>query len=367
MPGGAIRRWRDEVGSTYVLGHVRVALGLLLFWDSWRAARELEQGYFGDVFHWPIIPEALVASRATYANLVLARLLLAALVVAGRGARPALLLSAAAGGYVLLCDRLQFHHNRWALLCYALLLSLSPCDRSISVGSTGAPPGAGVGPLWAARLAQLQVSIVYLASGGSKLLDPDWRSGVVLLERTRLQAASTVAQGIPQGVVEWFSRPDVSSGLAKLAIATELGLAVGLWLPGTRVFALWWGVCFHLTIEASSRVEGFTWLTLAIYALFATPDVRARKFFYDAGRLRGRLAGRAVSWLDWLARFEVKPWAPDDLRRGRSIVIVRRDGTHATGVRALAMIARCVPLLFVLWAPLALLAGVTERGARSSG
>jgi hypothetical protein len=353
-----IRRWRDEVGSTYVLGEVRVALGVLLFWNALRAARELEQGYFGDVFHWPVVPEAFVPSHATYATLVLVQLLLAALVVAGRGARVALLLSAIMGGYVLLCDRMQFHHNRWALFCYALLLSLAPCNRSFSIG---APAGADVGPLWAARLARLQVSIVYLASGGSKLLDPDWRAGIVVLERIRLQTPATIAQGVPPRVVEWFSRPEIASGLAKLVIATELGLAIGLWLPSTRVFALWWGVCFHLTIEASSRVEGFTWLTLAVYALFATPDVRARKFFYDAGRLRGRFAGRAVSWLDWLARFEVAPWVPDDFRRGRTVVVVRRDGTYATGVRALAMIARCVPLIFVLWAPLALVASFTDR------
>jgi hypothetical protein len=360
----AIRRWRDEVGSLYVLGEVRVALGLLLFWNALRAARELEQGYFGDVFHWPIVPESFVPSHATYANLLLAQLLLAALVVAGRGARVALLLSAITGGYVLLCDRMQFHHNRAALFCYALLLSLAPCDRSFSIG---APVGANVGLLWAARLTQLQVSIVYLASGGSKLLDADWRSGVVILERVRLQAAAAIAQGVPPRVIEWFSHPAIASGLAKLAIATELGLAVGLWLPSTRVFALWWGVCFHLTIEASSRVEGFTWLTLAVYALFATPDIRARKFFYDAGRLRGRLAGRAVSWLDWLARFEVRPWTPDGLQRGRTVVVVRRDGTYATGLRALAMTARCVPLVFVLWGPLALLASFTESGDASSG
>ena len=42
------------------------------------------------------------------------------------------------------------------------------------------------------------------------------------------------------------------------------------------------------------------------------------------------------------------------------MVVVRRDGTYATGVRALAMIARCVPLIFVLWAPLALVASFTD-------
>ncbi len=362
---GWIRRWRDEVGDAYVLGLVRVIVGVLLFGNALRAARELEDHYFGDVLHWPMLPEALVAPRAVYASLVVAQLLLAVLVVAGYLARPALLASAVLGAYVLLCDRLQFHHNRWALFCYALLLALTPCDRSFYVA--GDATGTRVGPLWAARLAQLQASIIYVASGGSKLLDDDWRGGRVLLERVRLYGQQAVAHGVPAALVEWLSQPDVASALSKLAIATELFLAVGLWTRRTRVLALWWGAAFHLVIEATSRVEGFTWLTLAIYALFATPDVRARKLFYDSTRLRGRVTARAVSLLDWLARFEVKPWAPDGVKRGHTVVVVRRDGTHATGLGALAMIARCTPLLFPLWAPLAFFASFTKGGDANVG
>jgi hypothetical protein len=364
MPGW-IRRWRDEVGDAYVLGWVRVALGLLLFVNAHRALHEqLHQTYFGDVFHWPILPELLVPSSALYTAIVIAQILLAVLVVAGHAARPALLASALLGTYVLLCDRLQFHNNRWALFCFACLLSLAPCHRSLYVA--GPPASTRVGPLWAARLAQLQVSIVYVASGGSKLLDPDWRGGRVLMERFHLYGQQALAAGVPPGIVEWLSQPATSSALAKLAIVTELLVAVALWSSRARVLALWWGVWFHFVIEATSRVESFTWLMLAMYALFVTPDVRARKLFFDGARPRGRLLARAVSWLDWFARFEVRPWASDAVRHGHSIVVVRRDGTHATGVRALAMVARCVPLLFPVWAPLALAASFTKGGEAST-
>ena len=47
-------------------------------------------------------------------------------------------------------------------------------------------------------------------------------------------------------------------------------------------------------------------------------------------------------------------------------MVVRRDGSRATGVRALAMVARCVPLLFPLWAPLALAASFTKGGDASA-
>jgi hypothetical protein len=365
MPALAtLRRWRDELGDATVLGLVRVAIGLLLFWNGLRAARELQHGYFGEVFHWPMIPEALVASRNVYWGIVVAQLLLSALVVAGHRARPALLASALLGTYVLLCNRVEFHHNRWALFCQAFLLAFAPCDRSLVV--TGVHAGMRTAPHWAARLMGAQISVVYLASGGSKLFDPDWRGGQVLLERFRMFGGGALDAGVPRAVVDWMGSAGPASALAKVAIATELFLAVGVWLRGTRVFALWWGLWFHLTIEATSRVEGFTWLTLASYAVFVTPDVHARKLLYDSKRTRGRVLARATTLLDWFARFEVRPWQADALERGHTVVVVRRDGSHATGVRALAMIARCTPLLFPLWAPLALAASLTKGGEASA-
>jgi hypothetical protein len=241
-----------------------VVLGLLLLDSALRAARGLRGVYFGDVFHWPILPEALVAPRIVYGAIVVSEALLAAMVALGFRAQPALFGSGLLGAYVLLCDRVQFHNNRWALACYSLLLALTPCDRA----------GPRQGPLWATRLAQVQVALIYVASGGSKLLDPDWRSGRVIMERLSLYGGQAVDAGVPQGVLDLLSRPAAAHALATLAIATELLLSVGLWPRRTRAFALWWGVWFHLTIEATSRVESFTWLTLAMYALFATPDAR---------------------------------------------------------------------------------------------
>jgi hypothetical protein len=63
-----------------------------------------------------------------------------------------------------------------------------------------------------------------------------------------------------------------------------------------------------------------------------------------------------VAVLDWFARFEIRPWTPDGIVRGHTIVVIRRDSVHVTGIHALAVIARCTPLLFPLWGPLALVA-----------
>jgi hypothetical protein len=337
----ALRRWRDETGNTRALVVARVVLGCLLLDSAVRAEQELRRGYFGDFFHWPLIPEALVLPRVGYGVLVALQIVLAGMVIAGVRARPALFASALANAYVLACDRLQFHHNRWALACDCLLLSLAPCDRTRE------------GPLWAARLAQLQVAIVYLASGGAKLVDPDWRSGLVLATRFALYSGNAVQAGIPAAWVERVRQPDVSGALAAMAIATELLLCVALWPRRTRAIALWWGLMFHLTIEATSRVEGFTWLTLAMYALFAAPEIRARVFEYDPARALDRAMARAIRALDWLWRF--------DVREARGVVVVRRDGARVTGLGAWAAVARCTPLLFPLWPPLAIAAALVRR------
>lgn len=357
----ALARFRDEVEDGYVLGPIRAAVGALLAWQALVAGNELERiGYFGDKFHLPMIPEALVPPHQIYALVLAARVCLAVMVAIGVRARPALATSALLGLWILLCDRNQFHHNRYSLFCYAFLLALTPCDRSWrAVEADVLLPRSG--PWWGVRLSQVQVSLVYLASGGSKLLDPDWRDGLVLGDRIVRHAHLAIAKGVPHGIVDALSRPDVASAVAKLAITTELFLCVALLFRPTRVVALWWGFWFHVMIQITSNVETFGLLTLSMYGVFVTPDYRARKLQFDPSRPWGKLAGTFVPLLDWFGRFSVEPWEPDD-QRGHSVVIVRRDGERATGVRAFAMITRCVPLLFPLWAPVTLLSSFTRRG-----
>lgn len=344
-----VRKWQTEVGDAYVVSLVRAVLGVLLFLSALREMGDLaSEGYFGDVFHLPILPEALVPSRAVFVALVALECVLSVLVTAGLGARPALLGSAAVGMFLLLCDRTRYHNNRYALLLFAFLLAFAPSDRAFVAGRRAAVGRQG--PLFAQRLAQLQLSIIYVASGGSKLLDPDWRSGRVIGDRLAISTALAVSKGVPASLMRVLSAPAVSGALSKIAIATELSLAVLLFLPRTRFFALWWGLMFHFTIELTSKVELFGWLSLSIYALFARPTLRERTLLYDEARGSGRFAARAVRVLDWLKRFEIRHDAT--LCEGPAFVVVERDGSSATGIVAVARIARAIPLLFPLSVPL---------------
>jgi vitamin K-dependent gamma-carboxylase-like protein len=358
-----LRRWQTEEGDTYVVSLVRAILGVLLLLSGLRESRILRgDAFFEDVFHIPVIPEAFIPGRTLFSALTVAQLVLALLMVVGWFARPSMIATALVGFYLLLCDRLAYHNNRYALFLFSLVLAFSPCDRAFVWRRPAKTAAERKGPLWAARLAQMQMSIIYLASGGSKLLDSDWREGLVIGDRLARATPLAVAKGVPASLLEALAHPTFASALAKVAILTELFLAVGLFLPRTRSFALWWGVMFHLTIEVTSQVELFTWLSLAMYALFAVPTLRERAIVYDPAQQWGGWVARVVERFDWLARFEVR--ADGAATAGQRWTVVDRDGTRAAGLLGMARIARATPLFFPLFLPLRALALVFSRPAQ---
>ena len=271
MLADRLRAWRDEVGDVQRLGLVRLMLGFFLFRQ---ALHDVEHatvwGYFGTRYHVPIVPAAWVPSPLGWMALEAAMLTMGALVVAGIAARPSLFLSGIAGIFLLLCDRMRYHHHIYTLYLMALLVAFMPCDRSWARGRRFAPDGERVGPLWAMRLLQLQLSIIYFASAGSKLLDADWRSGAVLADRVVRYGDHAIARGVPHWLIHFLSTPLGGQLMAKGAIATELGVAVALWHPRTRKLAAWAGILFHVTIDLTTGVDIFSWLSILILYLFAT-------------------------------------------------------------------------------------------------
>jgi hypothetical protein len=225
------------------------------------------------------------------------------LVTIGRAARPALLASALVGIFLLSCDRLRYHNNRYALFLFAFILAFAPCDRAF-VFRGGTPSLAREGPLWAQRLAQLQLAVIYVASGGSKLLDPDWRQGRVIGDRLVRSTALAVSQGVPVELMRFLSDPTVASVLSKLAILTGSPFLRSLRAADAVLCSLV-GVMFHVTIELSSKVELFGWLTLSI-TLYSRPALCERTSFTMTTEPRARSSARAVRLLDWLVRFEVR-------------------------------------------------------------
>jgi hypothetical protein len=349
---GRLRALRDQTGDTFLLAVARVGFGLLLLNEAWLAMQQLRgAGYFGGYFHQPFLPEALVPSEGVYEVVLGAQFVAALLVVAGRAARPALLVAAGLLVYTMLCDRLWFHHYRHTMAAFSTLLAFAPCDRHLVLGLA---PREGARPLWAQNAMKAQVSVMYLASGGSKLLDPDWRGGRMMLGMVAGFARTMRHEHVPEGLVAAMQTPLGGSLMAKGAIGTELALAFLLWWPQSRKLAIWIGLVFHLLISQLTPVRLFTIEMLLVYLLFATPDAGARVVRYDPKR---HLFVHVIESLDWLRRFKLVAGAG-------SFVVVDRDGQEQRGLRALATVVGALPVLFVAWP---LVAGVAAVAGRKGG
>lgn len=343
-----MRTWLNEERDAHVLGLARVAFAFLLLSFTYRLWHErLRFGYFGDVFHLPLLPERLVPSARAYVVVLALQTAGCVLSLVGILARPALLLASSCGLYVLLCDRLQYHNNRYELLLLALLISLTPCDRSFLLFGEARP---GTAPRWGARLVAAQLSLVYLASSLGKLADADWRSGAVLLPRLAL-GQPVLAHLLPASWAAVLAAPWFGLLASLVAIGSELFLALGLWFPRTRVVCLWLGLMFHAGIEISAHVELFSYTMICGYLMFVTPELRERSLSWNARSRTGQVLGALCSKLDVLARFH------HEHVEGQGALLVARDRVGAVhrGLSAWRELSRATPLLFPLWLPLALL------------
>jgi hypothetical protein len=352
------RQERDAL----VLGLLRISLSALLFFNGLRLILELwHSGFFADYFHIPLIPEAWLPGRSSYTLLLGLQALASVCAFVGICPREALFIASSLGLYFLCCDRLQYHNNRYALLLLGFLLAFTPCDRSFLLVRGRRHTLAReqrLGPTFARRLFQIQVSLIYLGSTAGKLFDADWRSGQVLFMRFG-QAPEICAQHghpLPAWVIAILTTPWFASFAAKAAIVSELFIAFGIWLPRTRRLALWLGLIFHVSIELSSSVELFSWLMIASYFAFVVPEVRERRLEFIPVSARARWLARLVALLDWCARFEHRALPPptDPALAGPTFYVSNRQGQRASGVLALAYLAEAIPLLFPLWLPLAL-------------
>ncbi len=341
-----IARFFREEREVHLLGLLRLAFGVLMLAYTLRRAQELSSvGYFGDVFHLPLLPESLVPSRRAFSALLCFQAVCSALAIVGVLARGALLAAALSGLYAILCDRLQYHNNRYELLLVALLVALTPCDRSFRLFFA---PRPGTGPRWAVRMVGAQLSIVYLASSLGKLFDPDWRGGAVLHLRFS-QGRHITEHLLPEPLVALVSRPWFAEVASLLAIGSELFLALGLWFPRTRALALWLGVMFHVGIELSAHVELFSYTMLFGYLAFVTPELRERTLSWSSVAPRGPALRALFRRLDLLARFRHESHTGPAL-----LQVTDRGGSVHLGLGALRELCRATPLLFPLWAPLAL-------------
>ena len=188
---------------------------------------------------------------------------------------------------------------------------------------------------------------MYLASGTSKLVDPDWFGGLVLWDRVvRYQHVLDPfpVPGLghrppdqPGDSTTWWRRPpsppSCSSGIA-------------LWRRRTRIGGDWVAVLFHVAIEISASVEVFSYVAIAALAIWVTASTRDRTVRVRPGS--SGAAGLAVAVRgDWFGRFRLEPAGPG----GPTSTVVDRDGTVLTGRAAAVLVLSRLPLTFLFAAP----------------
>ena len=266
--------------------------------------------------------------------------------------------------YNLFLSTTHVHSNRAYLLVVLAALAVAPCGRELSVDAwlrerRGEPPLDPRAPAWPLWLLRFEAAVVYGASGVSKLVDPDWFGGTVTWHRVVQVRDRLDASPLPGWAVSLLADRSFHTVGAKLIVATELFIAIGLWWRATRYAAVWVAVCFHVAIEVSASVQVFSYLAIVALVIWAVPSTRDRVVTIDPANPRHRRLAGVIGPLDWLARFRVVDGPP-----GGPVSLTDRDGGVATGTAAVARVLSRLPL--TAWFALPTLVLPAARPARRS-
>jgi hypothetical protein len=269
--------------------------------------------------------------------------------------------------YNLFLSTTHLHNNRAYLVSVLAALAVAPCGRELSVDawwrrSRGLEARSLTAPAWPLWLLRFVAATVYGASGLSKLLDPDWFGGRVTWHRLVLVRDRLEASVLPGWAIDILTNRSFHTGAAKLIVATELFIAVGLWWRRTRYAAVWVAICFHVAIQLSARVEVFSYLAIAALVIWAVPSTRDRVLVIDPGVASHRRFEHVVRSLDWLARFRVVHG-----EAGERLHAIDRDGGVVVGPGAICLTLSRLPVTAWFALPTLLLPSVRRRAPGTEG
>jgi uncharacterized membrane protein YphA (DoxX/SURF4 family) len=318
---------------------------------------------YRDSFYEPYAAWYPELPRGLYVAMLWTGVIAALAMAVGLSTRVATVVTFATVAYNLFLSKTHMHNNRALLVIVLAILAVAPCGREVSADAwlrrrRGHPRLDPYAPAWPLLLLRFEVSVVYAASGFSKLVDSDWFGGNVTWDRMVRSRDNLEATPLPTWVIDAMTDRDFHTFAAKVIVLTELVVAFGLWSRHTRYAAVWLAVVFHVSIEISASVQVFSYLALAALAIWAVPSTRDRVIVAAPENRRVVVLVRA---LDWLARFRIDP-AP----RGTPLTVIDRDGTRYERGAALALVLSRLPLTAWFALPALLRArstpGRVERG-----
>ncbi len=336
----------ERTVSVRSIAVLRILVGPIVIVHLWLfLAAATPERYFADGFYVPFFDAWPVLELGTYRAFLLGAMVTAVTMSLGLATRFSTAYTFAFVSFNVLSNQVFFHHNRAFLMSILFGLTLIPCGRVLSIDAwiankRGAPPPDET-PLWRIVLLRVLVCTPYIASGASKLIDPDWWGGAVMRDRILRFRHVAEHKGVPTELIDPIASVQFNAVFWKFIVLTELFIGLGYWFGRTRVAAMFMALSFHVIIEVTSTVSVFSYLGICATLIWVTPAVRERVVWAPAK------TARRIRWLDWLARFDVQTHEGE-------LKVRDRDGTEYKGREARWLVRSRLPLLMPWFAPMLL-------------
>jgi hypothetical protein len=350
-PGAATSGWDavlDRQGSVRALAVMRIAIGIVTLVHLRPFLDAAAAGVAYDDHFWePFLPWLPHLPGTAWFVLIRVGAVAAVLMTVGLWTRLATATTFAVVAGNLLLSQTHFHNNRAFLAILLFGLALLPVGRVLSVDCwwrrrRRLPPLADVARLWPLWLLRAQVCLVYLASGTSKLVDPDWFGGLVVWDRMVRHRHVLDPTPLPPWAIDVLTSRWLYYGVAPAIVLTELFIGAGLWFGRTRLVAIWVAIAFHVAIEITASVQVFSLAAISALAIWVTPSTRDRVVVVDRPGTAALIRAG-----DWFGRFRV-----ERVESPAPLAVVDRDGSRREGGRAAVLLLSRLPLTFPIAAPL---------------
>jgi hypothetical protein len=177
-----------------------------------------------------------------------------------------------------LCMASLHQRNIWLLSssemlmrAITILLICSPCGHSFSVDSLLGRYFENfrqkrTWPVWALRLIQIQISVVYLWTCWHKIKGETWLDGTAVYYATRIEGLTNFP------VPFLFDSPLFLKLATWSALLVEFSIGAFIWVKPLRKPIIILGVLFHLGIEYTMSIPFFELTMIVLLINFFTPE-----------------------------------------------------------------------------------------------
>jgi hypothetical protein len=217
--------------------------------------------------------------------------------------------------------------------------------------------------LWAQRMIQIELSLVYVVTVCWKLKGGPWIDGSALFYVYHLFEFERFP------IPSWFLHPVILKMGTWLALVLEFSLGTLIWVKSLRYKILTAGLLFHLGLEYSLNIPMFQWDVLCAYILFVDPKdlecvwsrirVRAGSYlgppvtvFYDKNLERARRFVHLLTVLDIFHRLSfvesAKSGSSSERQSNNRELLIATASGLCHGRDAMKLLARSIPLLWPL-------------------